>query len=157
MELTIRLMINFRICALHLCHLLENSINVLTTANTTVHTALGQCNSLPIFNLRYILIIIPANGTFIMVRYDTRFVKITNLCIVLYMFPLPLCLLCAFMYQHSFCSQLQCYRTKVHMLLPHLLKVTCGTWSDGWIESSSKTWLIISIRYQRGVISDLRP
>ena len=45
------------------------SVHMFTIANTTVDTALGQCNSLPIFNLRYILIIIPANGTSIMVRW----------------------------------------------------------------------------------------
>ena len=62
-------MTNIRICTLHLCQLLVDIIHMFTTANTTVDTALGQCSSLPIFNLRYILIIIPANGSSIMVRW----------------------------------------------------------------------------------------
>jgi len=38
------LMTNFKICTLHLCQLLADRIHMFTIANTTVDTALGQCN-----------------------------------------------------------------------------------------------------------------
>jgi len=64
--------------------------------------------------------------------YDKGFVQITKLPIYIFVYMCPLS-------RAPSCTQLPCYLTKIYKLLPHLLKVTSGTWSDGRIDSSSDT------------------